>query len=70
MHIISLGTNESAVIDNNIIVKVLEICDGEVWLEIERPGDVWVERGEVCAAVRQAADWTGSSATPGAALLN
>jgi sRNA-binding carbon storage regulator CsrA len=55
MNFISLSKNESAVIDTNIIVKVLEIRDDEVWIEIERLGDISRERGELCAAVHQAA---------------
>jgi carbon storage regulator len=41
--------DESIVINDNIIVTVIEIHDDEVCLEIEHPGDVSVERGELLA---------------------
>ncbi len=47
MNIISLSKSESVVIDTNIVVKVLEVCADEVWIEIERPRGISVERGEL-----------------------
>jgi len=68
MKYISLSKNESAVIDTNIIVKVLEVCDDEVWIEIERPRGVSVERGEAFLAAHQAAEWLESSPSSCAAI--
>jgi sRNA-binding carbon storage regulator CsrA len=47
---------------------VLEVYDDEVWIEIERPRGVLVERGEVHAAVHQVADWLEPSLSPCTAL--
>ncbi|WP_417393121.1 carbon storage regulator, partial [Gimesia sp.] len=38
MHIISRGANESILIGEHTIVKVLEVCEDRVKLSIETPG--------------------------------
>jgi carbon storage regulator CsrA len=70
MQVFSLSKSESVVIDANIVVKVLEVCADEVWIEIERPRGISVERGELRAAVRQPAHWRKSSPSPCAAIHN
>jgi sRNA-binding carbon storage regulator CsrA len=70
MNIISLSKSESVVIDTKIVVKVREVCADEVWIEIERPRGISVERGELRAAVHQPADWLESSPSPCAAIHN
>ena len=38
MHIISRGANESILIGEHTVVKVLEVCEDRVKLSIEPPG--------------------------------
>lgn len=46
MHIFSLAKDEALVLANDVVVRVTEIADDEVRLEIDRPESVPVVRGE------------------------
>jgi carbon storage regulator len=53
MLVLSRKKNESIVIGDNIVVKVVEIHGNRVRLGIEAPADVAVHRGEVQQRIEQ-----------------
>jgi carbon storage regulator len=53
MLVLSRKMNESIVIGDNIVVKVVEIHGNRVRLGIEAPADVVVHRGEVQQRIEQ-----------------
>lgn len=53
MLVLSRKKNESIVIGNDIIIKVVEIEDGRVKLGIEAPADISIHRHEVYEAIQK-----------------
>lgn len=54
MLVLSRKTNESIVINDNVIVTVVEIRGDKIRLGIEAPRDVTVHRREVYDAIKRA----------------